>query len=181
MKLSNSHSTVFLTIILLAGCGAKDLSAQNQSLQIDSLYQQFKQAYNKTDLDLVVSLYEDSAYYLPGSHQQQILNGSRAVRDQFQSFFSWNSSNNRDLDISFRILKREISDSLAYDVGYYKVQSKPDSLTYFPEGSGSVGKFVTVIGLQEDGSWKFKLDGFSQAPLEAFPDSSFHDPVPPIN
>lgn len=84
--------------------------------------------------------------------------GRESIRRVLASHLDWAKSSGRDIDIGFRIVARKISDSLAYDTGYYLIRSKPRDEAAFPEG-GSVGKFVTVIGLQPDGSWKFLLDG----------------------
>lgn len=105
------------------------------------------------------------------------MQGREAIRSAFASYFKGAAENNRDLKISFRIVERKIADSLAYDAGYYMIRSKAKEDSQFPEG-GSVGKFVTVMGLQADGSWKFILDGFNSAPYEAFySDTAAHNPL----
>lgn len=152
-----------------------DKTAHSQA--IDLLYQQFSKAYETLDLDLVSSLYTADARFLTRSPNQVTLDGREAIRASFASYFEWAKNNNRHINISFRIVERRIADSLAYDTGYYLLKSKPKEAQEFVD-EGSVGKFVTVMGLQPDGSWKFLLDGDSPAPYDAFfADSTAHDPA----
>ena len=164
---------------LISGCTPrpKPLNKEHASTSIDSLYQQFSKAYQTLDVDLVANLYVEDAHYLPANSNQGVLTSRAEIRESFSGFFKWNKNNNRDLNISFRIIKRAIDDSLAYDIGYYLIKSKPRDKEEFPE-DGNVGKFVVAMGLQQDGSWKFLLDGFSPAPFNAFfADSTANSPV----
>jgi ketosteroid isomerase-like protein len=146
------------------------------STSIDRLYQDFTTAYQSLDVDLVTNLYVESAHYLPGNPNLATMTSRNEIEESFAGYFEWAKTNGNDLNISFRIIKRDITDSLAYDVGYYLIQSKSKDEQEFEEG-GNVGKFVTVMGLQQDGSWKFLLDGFSPAPYAAFfADSTAHTP-----
>lgn len=167
-----------VTTGFLASCVSNPDHANNKegaSESIDELYQQFSTAYKTFDADLVSSLYTSDANYLPNNPNQPVLESREAIHQSFASYFKYVESNDQDLTISFRIINRRIDDSLAYDTGYYLIQTKPMDADFSDEGS--VGKFVTVMGLQQDGSWKFLLDGYNPAPYEAFfADSSAHNP-----
>lgn len=165
-------------VLFLAGCVPEDkpLNKDQASNSIDELYQQFTHSYETLDVDLVSSLYVEDAHYLPGDPTQMTMTNRDSIRSSFAGYFAWAEENNRDLTISFRIIERNIDDSLAYDVGYYLIRSKTQDQQAFPE-EGGVGKFVTAMGLQPSGEWKFLLDGFSPAPYHAFSsDSTAHDP-----
>lgn len=159
-----------LSFALIAGCiqQKQDMAADSEA--IDELYRTFNDAYQSHDAGLVASLYNEDARYLEPNPELAIREGRASIRETFSGFMEWAGQNNRDLRIQFRILEREISGDLAYDTGYYLLQSKPDSVEAFGN-EGGVGKFVTVMGRQPDGSWKFLLDGFSPAPYRAYAES----------
>lgn len=180
MTMRNSICFSLLFIILL-GCDDQSITSQQATQQIDYLYRQFAEAYDSLDTDKVANLYADSAFYLIPNQQAPILKGRASIRNSFAGFIEASAQNNRAIDISFRILERKISDSLAFDVGYYRTRSKPDTAADFPE-EGSVGKFVTVMGLMEEGSWKFLLDGYNPAPPDLFlDDTTAHNPLATTN
>ena len=166
-------------IAITLSCTTKrDNNLSSRSAAIDELYQQFSRAYRTLDVELVSNLYARDARYLPSNPERSILAGRAPIQNTFSSYFEWAEANGRDLDIQFRIVKRKISDSLAFDTGYYLIRSKVSSAEKFPGDGGNVGKFVTVAGLNSDGTWKFLVDGFSPAPYEAFlDDTTAHNPV----
>lgn len=161
-------SCILLLYFFTACISQTEPDREEHSRSIDQLYQQFSMAYQTKDVDLVSNLYANDALYLPGSAQKGILEGGEAIRNTFDGYLNAMAGRQRVLDISFRIVERKIDDSLAYDAGYYLIRAKANDVDEFPEG-GNVGKFVTVMGLQPDGSWKFLLDGFSPAPYDVFP------------
>lgn len=171
-------SGIVLGIVVLSGCSAQTSIERDQaSAKIDQLYQQFSEAYDNLDTDKVANLYAEDAFYLIPNAQRAIIEGRPSIQKSFTGFMEGAAHRNRQIDISFRIVNRKIADSLAFDVGYYRTRSKPDTAADFPEGGG-VGKFVTVMGLMPNGSWKFLLDGYNSAPPEAFAKAdSAHNPV----
>lgn len=164
MKRYGSYFVIILIVLL--GC-ARSTDKFDHNEAINRIYSQFNEAYLSLDDDLVGDLYADQSHYLVPSEERGLLFGQSTIKDEFTRYFDWATENRRSLNINFRIVHRQIDDSLAYDVGYYLIQSKADSVENFPEG-GSVGKFVTVIGLQPSGEWKFLLDGYNPAPYDAF-------------
>lgn len=175
----NRLYTICLTALFLFTSCISEVNhtdKEQASKSIDRLYQAFSESYQTLDVDLVADLYITDAHYLPANPEQATMTSRAEIRESFASYFEWAKNNGTDLNISFRIIQRDIDDSLAYDVGYYLIQSKPADEAEFQEG-GNAGKFVTVMGLQKDGGWKFLLDGFSPAPYDAFfADSTAHDP-----
>jgi ketosteroid isomerase-like protein len=164
---------LFLIGLLIFSCTPEPTTSDEETAaaEIDQLYKQFSKAYDRLDTEMVANLYAADGLYLVPNPRQHILEGRASIRDSFAGFIENAADNNRSLDISFRIIKRQIADSLAFDVGYYRTRSKPDTAAAFPK-QGGVGKFVTVMGLMPDGSWTFLLDGYNPAPPEAFEEAS---------
>lgn len=154
--------------ILLVGCSADQTANRAERTEaINQLYVNFEIAYDSLDVDMVGNLYAQDAHYLLPNPSAPVLEGKERIKESFAGFLNRAKKNARDIEIAFRIIHRRIVDSLAYDIGYYRTRSKPDSVAVFPEG-GSVGKFVTVMGLLPNGQWKFLVDGYSSAPPKSF-------------
>jgi ketosteroid isomerase-like protein len=66
------------------------------------------------------------------------------------------------LEISFRIVQRQVDKNLAYDVGVYTLTS----FNQKGESSKDSGKFVVVARREKDDSWRFQVDGYSALPNE---------------
>lgn len=126
--------------------------------QIDLVYKTFSEAYVQLDAQMVQDLYEPDAYYF--YPQIPIQRGHKSFMNGFTDMFDRARENQTTLKIEFRIVERQLMHDHAYDIGYYRL-SKSD-------GNVSVGKFVTILRKQEDGGWKFVLDTYSSAPLDAF-------------
>ena len=177
------HRARFLPILLLllAGCAepAQDtlplaetaapadntvigaVAPPTDEAAIDAVYERFSKAYDVWDAPATAELYTDDALYLSGDGA--IRRGRAAIEETF-SFLQRVKERGETISISFRFVDRAIEGDLAYDVGYYKTISTPAG----GEPRPSVGKFVTVLKKQADGSWRFQVDGYNGAPLEAF-------------
>ena len=129
--------------------------------RIDAVYERFSQAYDEWDTQAMVDLYTDDTLYLSGDGA--IRRGRAAIEQSF-SFLQRVKERGETVSISFRFVDRAIEGDLAYDVGYYQTISTPAD----GEPRTSVGKFVTVLKKQTDGSWRFQVDGYNSAPVEAF-------------
>lgn len=125
---------------------------------LDQVYETFSVAYDSLDSEMVKALYEPDAYYF--YPQIPIQRGYDKFMGGFEGMFSRAKADSVTLNIEFRIVERQLVADHAYDVGYYRLSRS--------SGNVSVGKFVTILRQQEDGSWKFVLDTYSSAPLEAF-------------
>ena len=101
-------------------------------------------------------IYAEDAYYLQPKSQH--FKGLDAlIENGFAGWFDWMKEGNGTLSISFRIIERELQESLGYDIGYYKVtQKRPEE-----EDEISEGKFVVVTKKQENGEWRFQVDTYN--------------------
>ena len=122
------------------------------------MYQTFSKAYDLLDSEMVKALYEPDAYYF--YPQIPIQRGYDKFMGGFEDMFRRANNDSATLKIEFRIIERNVIADHAYDVGYYRLSRST--------GNVSVGKFVTILRKQDDGQWKFVLDTYSSAPVEAF-------------
>ena len=141
------------------------LNETNIDSELDKVYKTFSIAYDQLDADMVTNLYVADAKYLSGD--DAIKEGLENIRSGFQRYFEWANSENASLNISFDIQDRKYSENLVVDVGYYLIE------TTFPKDSSketkhSAGKFITVLQPQDNEDWKFIIDGYNKAPVEAF-------------
>ncbi|HSR68327.1 MAG TPA: DUF4440 domain-containing protein [Acidobacteriota bacterium] len=127
---------------------------------LDAVYALFSRAYRQLDADLFNQIYARDALYL--SPQQPIRKGLDEFVGGFRSMFEGAGERGQVLEISFRIVDRQISGGLASDVGIYTLLRR--------EGGEIVhrgrGKFVVVALRQDDGSWLFHVDGYSGLPAQ---------------
>ncbi len=145
---------LFIVVFLFS---AWYLQAQD-SVAINQVYDQFSKAYELLDVDIIRGLYEKDAYYFyPNIPIQR---GHESFMGGFKDMFNRARESQTVLNIDFQILERKIIGEYAYDVGYYNLSRST--------GQENVGKFVTILKRQKDGSWKFVLDTYSSAPLEAW-------------
>lgn len=130
---------------------------------INSIYDRFSIAYTDLNAELVNNLYEENAIYLnPGDPIQF---GRSAFISSFQDMFASSKADSTKLNIQFRILDRKIvSAEQVIDIGYFRLERKKDTIT----NGTNVGKFITILHKQPDGSWKFIADAYNHAPIEAW-------------
>lgn len=132
---------------------------------IDQVYATFSKAYATCDVSLISEIYSEEALYLQPNGEAGVQEGREAFIGGFEQMFAWAKESKIQLAISFRFVRREVWDDHAYDIGYYRlVQSNAQGEV----GEPAVGKFITLLEKQADGSWRFILDGYSNAPLSAF-------------
>ena len=150
-------------LLVMAGWAAQtdDVPPADEAA-IDAVYERLIQAYAELDTTMVLDLYTDDAYYLMG-RAQRILQGREELGRAYSVLAHAKAKSNR-LAIEFRIVDRKIHEDLAYDVGYYKlITTRPDG--QFRE---KASKFLTVLKKQDDGSWRFAADSYSEAMIPAF-------------
>jgi len=123
--------------------------------EIDHIYRQFSLAYRDLDAKAVAALYTRDALYLqPGREIQQ---GRVPIEATFGRFFLHSRSVGLRLDISFRIVAREVAGGLAYDVGVFTLVTSREG----EEVGRSFGKFVNVSRPDDDGAWRFQVGSHS--------------------
>lgn len=122
---------------------------------LDEVYRRFIEGYKKLDAASVVNLYSETAAYLaPGS---TIKVGRQKVSEIFNGFFDSVKQQNGRLEISFRIVQRQVDKNLAYDVGIYTLTS----FNQKGESSKDSGKFVVVSRREKGDTWRFQVDVYS--------------------
>lgn len=133
---------------------------------IDSVYHRFSRAYTLLEADSVADLYTEDALYLPATGD--VIRGRPAIRANFDNFFRSVGESGSRLRISFVTLDRRTGGDLAYDVGYYTLESGPAGMI----PTVSRGKFTTVWRKGLDGVWRIHVDAFSPAPPDTAADRS---------
>ena len=127
---------------------------------LDEVYRRFTDGYKKLDAAEVINLYSDTAAYLaPGSNIQI---GRQKVSEIFIGFFNSVKQRNGRLEISFRIVQRQVEKNLAYDVGVYTLTSFDSK----GESNKDTGKFVVVAKREKNDIWRFQVDGYSSMAKE---------------
>lgn len=148
-----------LLVLLLAGCAsAMKLSP---SSAVDELYKTFSRAYDTLDADLVSGLYAPNALYLEPDGKTPVQHGP-AIPKIFHGFFGSMRERGSTMAIRFHILERFASDDMVVDVGYFQLTTTPKQ----GDPRTGYGKFTTTARPQPDGTWKFVVDGYSNAPAE---------------
>jgi uncharacterized protein (TIGR02246 family) len=125
---------------------------------LDDIYSRFADGYKTLDSALVANLYTESAAYLPPGGDVMI--GRQNITKTFADFFDSVKQRKGRLQISFRIVQRQVDKDLAYDVGIYTLTSFNEK----GEASSGRGKFVVVAKRDEDRIWRFQVDGYSDMP-----------------
>ena len=156
---------LLLAVAVLAGCAAhadEPAPTATDDADLDAVYERFSAGYAALDPEMVVALYTDDAYYLSGG-DGAIRHGKDALRESF-SFLTRRKEAGVQVTIDFNIVYRNVVEDVATDVGYYKITAtRPDG-----QENVDVGKFVGVLHRGDDGQWRFQVDGYSGAPVEAF-------------
>jgi len=127
---------------------------------LDTVYRRFTEGYKKLDAASVANLYSETAAYLAPESNIQI--GRQKVSGIFTSFFDSVKQQNGRLEISFRVVQRQVEKNLAYDVGIYTLTS----FNQKGESSKDSGKFVVVARREKGDIWRFQVDGYSALPKE---------------
>ena len=127
---------------------------------LDEVYRRFSEGYRKLDAAQVANLYTETAAYLAPGGDVNI--GRQKVSEIFTSFFDSVKKRNGRLEISFRVLQRQIDKNLAYDVGIYTLVSFNDKGESRKDG----GKFVVVARREKGDVWRFQVDGYSDLPKQ---------------
>lgn len=127
---------------------------------LDDVYRRFSEGYKQLDAASVANLYSETAAYLAPGNNLEI--GRQKVSETFTRFFDSVRQRNGRLQISFRIVQRQIDRSLAYDVGIYTLTSFNEK----GEARTSKGKFVVVARREKDEVWRFQVDGYNDLPKQ---------------
>jgi len=121
---------------------------------LDAIYARFSAGYEAMDPIAVANLYTDTAAYLAPDKNIQ---SRREIEASFTRFFGRMKQGGSRVAISFRILQRQVQETLAYDVGIYTLEITAADKSSRQEK----GKFVTVATRAADGAWLLQVDAFS--------------------
>ncbi|MEZ5345770.1 MAG: SgcJ/EcaC family oxidoreductase [Pyrinomonadaceae bacterium] len=122
---------------------------------IDAIYKTFSEGYKTLKPELVANLYTEDAAYL--SPNQEIVYGREAILANFTAFFNSMKNGGQTMTISFEIFQRKVEEKIGYDVGIYTINFYKDGV----KQGDSKGKFVVVAVEDNDGTWRFQVDGYS--------------------
>lgn len=150
---------IVVVTLFLAGCAST--AKVSPSTAVDEIYKTFSRAYDTLDADLVAGLYAPDALYLEPDGKTAVQHGP-AIAKIFHDFFNSVRQRGSTMAIRFHILERFASDDMVVDVGYFQLTTKPAQ----GEPRTGYGKFTTTVRPQADGTWKFVVDGYSNAPAE---------------
>ena len=123
--------------------------------KIDAIYQVFSDGYKNLDPSFVTKVYTDDALYL--APDQDIQKGAKPIVDGFTGWFQMVKQQQEQLRIKFEIVERKVAQDLGFDVGIFTLSRMKNGTTL----SSDRGKFIVVTQEMPDGSWKFRVDGYS--------------------
>jgi ketosteroid isomerase-like protein len=147
-----------LTLALVLGATgsayAQSTKAANDKA-FDAIYSKFTEGYKLANPQMVADLYTRDAFYLsPGA---MIERGHDYVLKQF-SFLDSFKTRPAGPAIGFRIVDRQVSGDLAWDIGYYVMNNDGKPITAEDQPDG---KFIVLWKRGADGQWKIFADGYS--------------------
>lgn len=123
----------------------------------EAVYAKFSEAYRKSDPKMVADLYTKDAFYLqPGS---MIERGYDYVFNTFSFLNQYKARPNGGPAIGFRILDRNVSNDIAWDIGYYVMNDNGKAITSEDQPDG---KFIVLWKKGADGQWRIFADGYSE-------------------
>ena len=146
---------MFRTFLLgLVGLIASTTAGAADEERMNAVYERFIAAYAALDVDLLMTAYDDDAVYLRSSEAAPAI-GEPEIRASYNAFFGHVRNDGERMRISFRIIDRKMTDELASDVGYYRLERIAADGT---EIGAFYGRFLTVLAPQSDGEWAFAND-----------------------
>lgn len=167
---SKLRTTLLLALISCSPGQAPSMTAAD-SAALDRLYRSFREAYAALDADKVAGLYAEDALYAP-SGAPGFQRGRGYIEENFRGFFNAVRADSATLDLRFRFERRFRSATLASDAGYYRLSPRWGDST----GRAAAGKFVTIAQRDSTGQWRFIVDMYSDASLDAFEAAPAYEP-----
>ncbi len=152
-----TRNTLAMTLVLVisGSAGAQSTkSAHDQAF--DQIYAKFTEGYRTGNPQMVADLYTRDAFYLaPG---KLIERGHETVLGAFSFLDSFKNRPGGGPAIGFRIVDRQVSGDLAWDVGYYLMNLEGKAITAADQPDG---KFIVLWKRGPDGQWRIFADGYS--------------------
>ena len=150
IRMKNRKLAVLTAVLLISHTGAM---AQDNA-EINGIYERMSAAYAALDSAAFADVYAADSVYLR-SDENPMLHGVDAVIGNFERFFSSVRDEDGRMELLFRVVKRDCSEAICSDVGWYK-------LNRYDSGGDlqgtSYGRFLTTPGKGDDGLWRFIAD-----------------------
>jgi ketosteroid isomerase-like protein len=144
-----------LTFVMAANLSAQTTKAATDQA-FEAVYATFSEAYRKADPQLVTNLYTRDAFYLqPGS---KIERGHDYVLNVFSFLNQYKNRPSGGPAIGFRIVDRQVSGNIGWDIGYYLMNPNGQPITSEQQPDG---KFIVLWKQGDDGKWRIFADGYS--------------------
>jgi ketosteroid isomerase-like protein len=148
-----------LSFILALACAAPAAGQTTKAATdqaFEAVYARFTEGYKRADPQMVAGLYTKDAFYLqPGG---KIERGHDYVLNVFSFLNTFKSRPTGGPAIGFRIVDRQVSGDLGWDIGYYVMNNEGRAITAEDQ---PVGKFIVLWKRGTDGQWKIFADGYS--------------------
>jgi ketosteroid isomerase-like protein len=149
-------SVLVLGLVLLGTSSAFAQSVKSaHDRDFDAVYARFTEGYRRANPRMVAELYTRDAFYLqPG---RDIERGYDRVLNAF-SFLDSYRNRPTGPAIGFRIIDRQVSGDIGWDIGYYLMNGDGRPIT---EQDRPAGKFIVLWKKGADGQWRIFADGYS--------------------
>jgi ketosteroid isomerase-like protein len=149
------HALILALMVTVGGPAFAQSTKSAHDQAFDAIYAKFTEGYKLANPQMVADLYTRDAFYLsPGS---KIERGHDYVLNQF-SFLNSFKSRPHGPAIGFRIVDRQVSGDLGWDIGYYLMNNEGKPITAEDQPNG---KFIVLWKRGPDGQWKIFADGYS--------------------
>lgn len=149
--------SVGIVLVIIGASTANAQSAKSSADKaFDAVYAKFTEGYKLANPALVADLYTRDAFYLQPGHD--IERGHEHVLKAFSFLSSFAKRPGGGPSIGFRIVDRQVSGDLAWDIGYYLMNSDGKPIT---SDDSPDGKFIVLWKRGTDGQWRIFADGYS--------------------
>ena len=145
-------SNLLPMLLMISGCNQG--AAPADSSVITSRSEAWETAFNATDMDALVALYETDARLLPPN--AEMTSGSDALRAEFGAMID------AGLSVELTSVEAMVSGDFGYNVGVYTLMSGDTQV--------DVGKYMEIWHRGADGQWRYSNDMFSSDMPAAVPE-----------
>lgn len=137
------YTTLLPLILMITGCMQSPAPADSSVITTRS--EAWETAFNASDIDALIDLYESDARLLPPNAEMS--SGGEALRAVFGAMID------AGLTIDLTSVEAAVSGDIAYNVGVYTLMSG--------DTQADVGKYIETWHRGDDGQWRYSNDMFS--------------------
>ncbi len=146
------YTTLLPLILMITGCMQSPAPADSSVITTRS--EAWETAFNASDIDALIDLYESDARLLPPNAEMS--SGGEALRAVFGAMMD------AGLTAQLTSVEAAVSGDIAYNVGKYTLMSG--------DTQADVGKYMETWHRGDDGQWRYSNDMFSSdLPVAAAP------------